>query len=528
MTAVRDAPSAAIEPLHRFLHLCYLGLAFFWACSMLTFRSSILLTGAADTPQYNTLIVVVSFLANMTVLLGVSALVERAPENLAKLSPWPFCGCILVGIAAIGGAGIWFAGPALSASLVIGSTLCGVGFGYLWGSWADVLGRVHPSRTALYAPASFLLTTIIFLAVDSLVALTPFPPLALMAPLPIASVLCLKRCRTESSQPSVLLAPHRTESQRYLAALTTLVPLIIAALVFSCLFGFMWETAVLSVNSASTAHELPLVLNFVVAVLLLAFTVALQRRVNLSLVYQLLIPIAIVLFAALPFFWNVHPVVLNAIMSAVHGVFVIGGLVRALSILARLVGIGIGYLIMLLPEVAGCAVVGVCIGAVYLLVILLWFLWHNAKRSVSDEEAEGRMAIGEATGDGNANPHSSVSDPSSVLAAPTAVKATDKAAADPASTSPVAESISTSATGEIDGAEAINSEEVVFALLADDYGLTRREAEVLPYLARGRSAKVIAEALFVSESTIRTHTRRILEKTCLHSKQELIDLVEKY
>ena len=74
MTAVRDAPSAAIEPLHRFLHLCYLGLAFFWACSMLTFRSSILLTGAADTPQYNTLIVVVSFLANMTVLLGVSAL----------------------------------------------------------------------------------------------------------------------------------------------------------------------------------------------------------------------------------------------------------------------------------------------------------------------------------------------------------------------------------------------------------------------------------------------------------------------
>ena len=109
---------------------------------MLTFRSSILLTGAADTPQYNTLIVVVSFLANMTVLLGVSALVERAPENLAKLSPWPFCGCILVGIAAIGGAGIWFAGPALSASLVIGSTLCGVGFGYLWG-----LSLIHISLT---------------------------------------------------------------------------------------------------------------------------------------------------------------------------------------------------------------------------------------------------------------------------------------------------------------------------------------------------------------------------------------------
>lgn len=35
----------------RSLRLRYLGLAFFWACSMLTFRSAILLTGNADTPN---------------------------------------------------------------------------------------------------------------------------------------------------------------------------------------------------------------------------------------------------------------------------------------------------------------------------------------------------------------------------------------------------------------------------------------------------------------------------------------------
>ena len=67
-----------------------------------------------------------------------------------------------------------------------------------------------------------------------------------------------------------------------------------------------------------------------------------------------------------------------------------------------------------------------------------------------------------------------------------------------------------------------------YATIAEDFGLTRRETEVLPFLARGRSAKVIAEALFVSESTIRTHIRRILEKTDLHSKQEIIDLIERY
>lgn len=76
--------------------------------------------------------------------------------------------------------------------------------------------------------------------------------------------------------------------------------------------------------------------------------------------------------------------------------------------------------------------------------------------------------------------------------------------------------------------EAESASERVYDQIAEYYGLTRREAEVLPYLARGRSAKVIADALFVSESTIRTHTRRILEKTALHSKQELIDLIDRY
>ena len=65
-------------------------------------------------------------------------------------------------------------------------------------------------------------------------------------------------------------------------------------------------------------------------------------------------------------------------------------------------------------------------------------------------------------------------------------------------------------------------------MIAEDFSLTRREAELLPFIARGRSARVIADALFVSENTIRTHTRRILEKTDLHSKQEVIDLIERY
>ena len=45
------------------------------------------------------------------------------------------------------------------------------------------------------------------------------------------------------------------------------------------------------------------------------------RGINLSWTYHLLIPVSIALFAVVPFFWTVHPVILNAIMSAIYGVF---------------------------------------------------------------------------------------------------------------------------------------------------------------------------------------------------------------
>ncbi|WP_304596655.1 LuxR C-terminal-related transcriptional regulator [Adlercreutzia caecimuris] len=533
----------------RSLRLRYLGLAFFWACSMLTFRSAILLTGNADTPEFNTLVVVVSFLANMTTLFSISALVERTPENLAKFSPWLFCGAIIAGIALIHLAGARFEGSGLvAAALVAGSALAGVGYGYFWGSWADVLGRMHPSRTVLYAPAALLLTTVLFLGISLAASLAAVPPVLLMAPLPVISLLCLIRCRTDSAcEPE-----PQAEGRRYLTALTSLVPLIIATLVFSCLFGFMWETAVLSVDSATDAHGFPLVLNLVAALGLFIFVIASRRHINLSWTYQLLIPISIVLFAVVPFFWTVHPVILNAIMSAIYGVFdviiwymvaataydfavsgfVVGGLVRALSILARLIGIGIGYLVMLVPEVASGAIVGVCIAAVYLLVMLLWFLWHSAKHP-SFEVPED---------DDDAEPAPSLTGPAIVYGCmnlgskPTANEnGTDGtfSAEGAEIASANAEAAMANATADAAGAEKEppvddTPDEAVFALIAEDYGLTHREAEVLPYLARGRSAKVIAEALFVSESTIRTHTRRIFEKTCIHSKQELIDLVDKY
>jgi len=61
--------------------------------------------------------------------------------------------------------------------------------------------------------------------------------------------------------------------------------------------------------------------------------------------------------------------------------------------------------------------------------------------------------------------------------------------------------------------------------IAKQYGLSSREEDVLNLLCRGRSKPYIAETLFISENTVRSHVKRIYLKLDVHSKQELIDIV---
>jgi DNA-binding CsgD family transcriptional regulator len=61
--------------------------------------------------------------------------------------------------------------------------------------------------------------------------------------------------------------------------------------------------------------------------------------------------------------------------------------------------------------------------------------------------------------------------------------------------------------------------------LGRSLGLTTREQEVLPLLGQGRSIANIAQVLFVSENTVKSHIRSIYRKTEVHTKQELIDLL---
>lgn len=62
--------------------------------------------------------------------------------------------------------------------------------------------------------------------------------------------------------------------------------------------------------------------------------------------------------------------------------------------------------------------------------------------------------------------------------------------------------------------------------IAQEKGLTPRETEVFILLAQGRDRTFIKDELFISDATVKTHTRRIYTKLGVHSKQELISLTQ--
>ncbi|WP_302391901.1 helix-turn-helix transcriptional regulator [Eggerthella sinensis] len=65
------------------------------------------------------------------------------------------------------------------------------------------------------------------------------------------------------------------------------------------------------------------------------------------------------------------------------------------------------------------------------------------------------------------------------------------------------------------------------AIVAEEAGLTKRERDILLVLARGRDVPSIAKQLFISENTVRSHSKSIYRKLKIHSKQELLDLLER-
>ena len=66
-----------------------------------------------------------------------------------------------------------------------------------------------------------------------------------------------------------------------------------------------------------------------------------------------------------------------------------------------------------------------------------------------------------------------------------------------------------------------------FALNEDrlkDIGITKRELEILELMAQGMSNREIAEKLFVSENTVKTHSSRLFDKLSAKRRTQAVQI----
>jgi NarL family two-component system response regulator LiaR len=62
----------------------------------------------------------------------------------------------------------------------------------------------------------------------------------------------------------------------------------------------------------------------------------------------------------------------------------------------------------------------------------------------------------------------------------------------------------------------------------EDLGITRRELEILELIAQGMSNREIAEKLYVSENTVKTHSSRVFDKLGAKRRTQAVQLGKEF
>jgi len=62
----------------------------------------------------------------------------------------------------------------------------------------------------------------------------------------------------------------------------------------------------------------------------------------------------------------------------------------------------------------------------------------------------------------------------------------------------------------------------------EDLGITRRELEILALISQGMSNREIAEKLFVSENTVKTHSSRVFDKLGAKRRTQAVQLGKEF
>ena len=381
------------------------------------------------------------------------------------------------------------------ASLVLGAILPGVATPLIALGWGVLFCTLDARWAAGLTAGSFLLSGILYGAISMIP--TPLSGV-IVAFLPLASVLMMAICPNRGPHPFTTRshAPSSEESR-----LSELKGLVCGPFSSRALIGITLTMVVSGGLRTYTGLEAPMVYHDPFIVSLSTFAVA-----ALFLIYSAFLP---------------------------HTSLKLGPLYRGA---APLFAIGIAALTVFNEPDSGIAYFSASAGSMFIDMItwvLLIEIARSSRLSALVIFAVGRFAIhaGMAAGEILALAFSDMMIAFCVSSIVILVVVAGFMFSDRDNTlvfEPVEEGEITPLVqpGEADEPPSTPTMDERIAVVAEKFGLTTRETEVFMLWATGHGAKSIEEKLVLSSATVRTHIRHIYEKLDVHSRAELIELLE--
>lgn len=425
--------------------------------------------------------------------LFASALLGERFEALVRRHGVRYLGPALTCVGTLLVASTTLPGAPQGLLCALGGVATGVGSGIIDMGYGELYRNVASRQTCLEAPLAFLLASVAFLAMSFL------PPVAaciLVSLLPVASgAILFGQLKVWSPASAPAVKPVPISVWRFAVRVG----------VCACLVGLADGTvrAVFMTTSGTAASEfyrVPLVWAGVISAVVIWGCVIFSRSFNLRGVYK----IAVVIMA---FFFQLLPIVAghaaqNVLALAGYGTFnvLIWILLADIAYTYRLSSVtvfGIGW---------GMITVGVFLGS-YAGTALCAAFAPFAPQALSLVSLGATLAV--------------------LLSYMFILKESDLV-----ELTRLGEQ-EESARESADGGAAENTEAKKpprfvnrCKQVAQEYGLTDRETEIMVLYAKGRSYARIQEELHMSRGTVTTHLRHVYQKLDVHDKQGFLDLIE--
>lgn len=363
----------------------------------------------------------------------------------------------------------------IEAATIIGAMLIGAAEATLFLFWQNSFSEEGSYRACLVIAAASAASSIILLPL----AYAGFPG----SPLVLASVAGCLSASLLFVAPSKADLCIRSEKQRPLAPLFSAMwkPILCVAA-----FGFVWEiVCAIAISDQEFSPYLmsaSAIAQIVASAALVAIWMKLQGSLDISLVFQWMFPIMATGFLLMPFLGSGYRAIFACLSLFAFG---INSMLMQVSCLQEHERTGVSPVVVL----------GFFAGFVYASLTLGFVVGHTL-RDLDDFGFAHLLVLALLLVYGLA-----------VIFFMIKFRAKDRSKQNPD--------------------ERLASERSsILESLAEDAGLSARESEVFELLVKGRDLPRISEELFLSKNTVRTHMKSLYRKFSVHSKQELLDIVE--